>query len=30
MSWLTAEDVTDEDAWSLRLFQWALEQRGRA
>jgi Uma2 family endonuclease len=27
MPWLTAEDVTDQDAWSVRLFQWALDQR---
>ncbi len=27
LAWLTAEDVTDQDAWSLRLFQWALDQR---
>jgi Uma2 family endonuclease len=27
MAWLTAEDVTDEDTWNVRLFQWALDQR---
>jgi Uma2 family endonuclease len=27
LAWLKAEDVTDQDAWSLRLFQWALDQR---
>jgi Uma2 family endonuclease len=30
LAWLIAEDVTDQDAWNLRLFRWALEQRGRA
>jgi Uma2 family endonuclease len=30
LAWLTAEDVGDETAWTFRLFQWALEQRGRA
>jgi Uma2 family endonuclease len=27
LAWLTAEDVTDQDAWGLRLFQWALDRR---
>lgn len=27
MAWLTAEDVGDEEAWTFRLFQWALDLR---
>jgi Uma2 family endonuclease len=30
MAWLTAEDVGDEEAWTFRLFQWALNRRRQA